>query len=288
MSKPISFLLALCLCAGCATTSKSTQTNTPKKGEPILTMPVSETPAKEMEVPAKEAEAPASEKAASEDALLEGLESEYASDKEGKDVKNMKDPLKPWNLVWFHFNDKLHFWLIRPVAIGYGKVVPKPVRTGIDSFFSNLKFPDRLISCLLQGRWKDMGIVSARFGINTTAGGLGFYDLAEKKCGMKERDEDFDQAFGRWGIGQGYYLVWPLFGPSSIRGTVGLVGDIAANPLTWIPWPRAASVGVSALNTVNNTSLDPNKIKDLKSATVQPYVALRQAYYENRKKLVEE
>ncbi len=274
MSKPISLLLALCLFAGCATTSKSTQGNAPRKDEPAQT--------------AASTESPASEAAASDDALLAGLESEYKSDKAADDVKNMKDPLKPWNLVWFHFNDKLHFWLVRPVAIGYGEVIPKPARTGLDNFFNNLKFPDRFVSCLLQGRWSDMGVVAARFGINTTAGGLGFYDLADKKCGLKERNEDMDQAFGRWGIGQGCYLVWPFFGPSSIRGTFGLAGDIAANPLTWIPWPRAASIGVSTLNTVNATSLNPNQLKELKGVALEPYVGLRQAYYENRKKLVAE
>jgi phospholipid-binding lipoprotein MlaA len=270
MNKPISILVLLCLFAGCATTSHPSKTDQAPKPS------------------SKELEAAAPAPAGQEDALLADLENEYKGEKKGEDVKNMKDPLKPWNLVWFHFNDKLYLWLLRPVAVGYGTVVPKPARNGIHNFFTNLKTPIPLISCLLQGKWKDLGVVAARFGLNSTAGLFGFIDVADREFGLKQRHEDVDQAFGSWGIGTGCYLIWPLYGPSSLRGTAGMAGDMVLDPLTWIPLPRAASAATTAVNTINTFSLNPNQYKELKGVAIKPYVGMRQAYYENRKKLVAE
>lgn len=278
MNKPISIFVLLCLFAGCATTSKRCTTGGSSEEKAVQASTAS----------SKEGEAAVPSQAGPEDALLAGLESEYKGEKGAKDVKDMKDPLKAWNLVWFHFNDKLYLWVIRPVAIGYGKVVPKPARNGINNFFTNLKTPVPLVSCFLQGRWKDLGVVAARFGINSTAGLLGFIDVAGKECGLAERNEDMDQAFGSWGIGTGYYLIWPFYGPSSVRGTFGLAGDMVLDPIMWIPWPRAASAATNAVNTINTASFNPNQYKELKGAAMAPYIGLRQAYYENRKKLVAE
>lgn len=281
--KPLVNLLLLCLIAGCATVSKSsgpapaeTPPETAQEGAP--------------EAPAPEGESAVAETAAegpeSENDLLAGLEEEYTGERE--EAKAVRDPLKFWNLIWYHFNDKLYLWVLRPTAIGYGKVVPQPARKGIDNFFENLSMPVPLGSCLLQGRWKDAGIVLARFGLNTTAGGLGFYDFAAKQCDLPEKEEDIDQALGSWGIGTGWYVVWPFFGPSSIRGTAGLIGDRVLTPTTWLPWPWEAALATGAVNTVNRTSLNPDAYKELKGMAVAPYVGLRDAYFQNRKKLVAE
>ena len=94
------------------------------------------------------------------------------------EVKPISDPLEPVNRAFFVFNDKLYFWVLKPVSWGYAKVVPEGPRKGVRKFFSNLSTPVRTVNCLLQGDLKGSGTELARFGINTTAGVLGFWDPA--------------------------------------------------------------------------------------------------------------
>ncbi len=262
-------VLALCLLAGCATVQQPGV-----KQEPAAAAAPAEA-------------APAGNDSAKDD-VLSGLDKEYDG-KDGVDQEeHISDPLKPWNVVWFHFNDKVYLWVLRPVSIGYGKAVPKPARTGINNFFENLRTPVKAISCLLQGRWEDTGRVMERFAVNTTAGGLGFYDFAAKKLDVADRNEDADQTFGRWGIPPGCYIIWPFVGASSLRGTVGMACDGAVSPATWVPYSYIVSPTSRTLNVVNATSLDPDFYKDLKSGAADPYAAIRHAYFSNRRKLVKE
>lgn len=273
-------VLALCLLVGCATThkagTKDLSGTAPAKAEAAAAA-----------TPAGEAKKDAAT-AGSGDALLSGLEKEYGESEHPEQEAKLADPLKPWNLVWYHFNDKLYLWVLRPVAIGYGKAIPSPARQGVDHFFENLRTPGKAVSCLMQGRWEDAGRVMERFGVNTTAGGLGFYDFAAKVMHVEDRNEDIDQALGRWGLGPGCYIVWPFVGPSSVRGTFGMLGDGLLAPVTWVPYSRFASPGSRMISTVNTTSLDPDFYKDMKKGVADPYTAIRHAYTENRKKLVDE
>lgn len=261
--RKLTSVLALCVLAGCATVHKQSA------GQPS-------------------SEAKGADADPFADDLLAGLEEEFTGDQEGEDVETMPDPLRRWNVVWFHFNDKLYFWFLRPVSKGYGRVMPEPIRKGTDNFFTNIETPIPLTSCVLQGRWRDASDVLARFGLNTTVGFLGWLDVAANRYDLPKHDEDVDQAFGSWGIETGSYLVWPFFGPSSVRGTGGMVGDRLLTPTTWLSWPWTTEAAVGAANTINNTSLDPDQYMELQRMTVVPYTAMRNAYYQNRKKLVEE
>ncbi len=277
----LAVVLALCMLAGCATVHK--QDAKAKAGT---------APAKTAAVASADAKAaPAAEKKAdgnseSNDAVLSSLDKEYGGNAAA--AGKIADPLKPWNLIWYHFNDKLYQWLLRPVAIAYGKVIPSPVRLGVDHFFENLKTPVKATSCLMQARWEDAGRVMERFGVNTTAGGLGFYDFADKVLHVEDRHEDVDQALGRWGMGPVCYIVWPFVGPCSLRGTVGMLADGALSPESWVPYSRYISPGTRTLNTINGTSLDPDFYLDMKKGATDPYVSIREAYAENREKLVKE
>ena len=117
---------------------------------------------------------------AQDDDLLGELEAEFAE----PDVKSeevappVKDPLQPFNRAMFTVNDKLYFWVLKPVGQGWSKVVPKPARSGINNFFSNLRAPGRTVSALLQGKFGKAGRELERFTVNTTFGFLGFDDAA--------------------------------------------------------------------------------------------------------------
>jgi phospholipid-binding lipoprotein MlaA len=118
-------------------------------------------------------------------------------------------------------------------------------------------------------------------------GVFGFGDPAKQEFGIGMRDEDFDQTLGFYGLGPGVYIHWPIFGPSSIRGTAGLAGDYLLDPV-WYVQPALASVAITAEDKVNATSLSIGDYEALKKASFDPYIAIRDAYFENRKKKIAE
>jgi phospholipid-binding lipoprotein MlaA len=196
------------------------------------------------------------------------------------------DPLEPFNRAMYHFNDKLYFWLLKPVAQGYGKVVPEAARVGVSNFFANLAFPIRFVNCLLQTNFEGAAEELGRFTINTIWGIGGLLDPASSKdINLSKQDEDFGQTLGAYGIGQGFYINWPIFGPSSPRDTVGLVGDAFLTPASYLsPWYVGA--GTRGYDMVNDTSLKIGDYESLKGAAIDPYVAIRDAYVQYRLKKV--
>jgi phospholipid-binding lipoprotein MlaA len=215
------------------------------------------------------------------------FEEEDFFDEDEEEFVQIADPLYLWNKGMFYFNDKLYFWLLKPVARGYSFIVPEKGRTLVRNFFHNIATPIRFVNNLLQIKIKSAGIELLRFAINSTVGVVGLNDIAEKELGMKRHDEDFGQTLGTYGIGHMFYIVWPFLGPSSLRDTVGLAGDSFLYPIHYIE-PTEASVGISAYETINRTSLHIGDYEDLKESAIDPYIALRDAYIQNRKKKVEE
>jgi phospholipid-binding lipoprotein MlaA len=199
----------------------------------------------------------------------------------------IKDPLEPVNRAFFQFNDKLYFWVLKPMAVGYSAVTPEPVRIGINNFFYNLAFPVRFINCLLQGKGQDASDEVVRFFINSTVGMAGFIDVATNKLEIKKYDEDLGLTFGIWGLGPGLYINWPILGPSTLRDTAGFVGDAFLYPISYIIDPTKYTFALNAFNLLNQTSLRIGDYEDLKKAAFDPYIALRDAYYQNRKSKLE-
>jgi phospholipid-binding lipoprotein MlaA len=223
------------------------------------------------------------------------MEEEYTEDEsldESAD-SNMKeerveiaDPLESLNRVAHQFNDKLYFWAVKPVAQGYKAVVPEPARISVKNFFSNLGFPARFLSCLLQADFSGVATETGRFAINTIWGIGGFLDPSSgKELNLQEQDTDLGQTLGVWGIGQGFYIVWPVFGPSTPRDTVSKAGDYFLYPISYVnPWH--ARWGVNVYDKVNSASLRIGDYEALKDAAIDPYVAFRDAYIQYRFKKV--
>jgi phospholipid-binding lipoprotein MlaA len=201
-----------------------------------------------------------------------------------EEEKAVHDPLEPWNRLMFHFNDKLYYWVLKPAAKGYNAVLPEPVRSSVGNFFRNITMPVRFVSSLLAGRVKAAGIELARFGINTTAGLGGLFDIA-KQYHLERQESDLGLTFGRYGIGEGIYIVWPFLGPSSLRDTVGTVGDSFLDPVNYIR-PERDAIAVSAYDYFNYAALHIDDYEDLVESAVEPYVALRNAYIQHRRSLI--
>jgi phospholipid-binding lipoprotein MlaA len=197
-------------------------------------------------------------------------------EKEEAPAPPLADPLRGMNRAFFGFNDTMYFWALKPTAKGYKAVVPQSARVRVANFFSNLGTPVRVFSCLLQGDLKGTGTELARLGVNTTVGVLGFGDPAKSWLKLKKRDEDFGQTFGAWGMGPGCYFNWPLLGPSCARDTLALPLNAILDPVTFFP-------GASLIQKINYTSLHLGEYDDLKKGALDPYVAIRDAYNQNRR-----
>jgi len=197
------------------------------------------------------------------------------------------DPLQPWNRLMFQVNDTLYFWVVKPVAQTYRDVTPEPARVGIRNFFDNAGTPAHYVNCLLQGKNDGADTELRRFVINTTAGVLGFGDPALDQYGLKPVDEDLGQTLATWGLGDGFYIVWPLFGPSTARDSVGEVGDQYLNPLRYVdPWEL--SIGISVARYTNAASFQIGGYELFKAAAVDPYIAMRESYIQYRDKQIRE
>ncbi len=197
------------------------------------------------------------------------------------------DPLEPVNRAFFAFNDKAYFWVLKPVARGYNAVVPQLVRASARNFFSNLATPARFVNNLLQGKFKGAGTELLRLGINSTIGMGGLFDPAKTGFHIEKRDEDLGQTLGRYGLGGGFYIVWPLVGPSTARDTVGMAGDAFLDPVNYLSDPWTA-VGVKAFKAENEVSLSLGDYEALTESALDPYVAVRDAYVQNRARKVRE
>lgn len=219
------------------------------------------------------------------------LENSYLDDYEDTreefyTIEEINDPLEPVNRVLFQFNDRLYFWVLKPVKTGYSYVLPAELRESLGNFFNNLSAPIRLINNLLQGRFRDAGVVLSRFVINSTAGVYGLADVALQEYNLEPRLADFGQTLGFYGIGEGLYIVWPLLGPSNIRHSVGLVGDRLVSPVSYMDMTSDQSVLYYGVNRINNLSLNPGVYEEIKKFSLDPYVAARQSFFDFRRNVV--
>lgn len=190
------------------------------------------------------------------------------------------DPLEPMNRGIFWFNEQLDNYVMAPVARGWKWVLPTRVRKSVTNFFQNLLFPIDGVNNLLQGKFVRTGKMTARFVVNSTVGVAGFFDPATG-WGLERYQEDFGQTLGYWGVPPGPYLVLPLWGPSSPRDGVGLAVDAFSTVYPWFI-PFYYTLGASALGLVNARANVLTDVDELRRASLDYYVAVRNAYRQHR------
>lgn len=192
----------------------------------------------------------------------------------------LADPLEPVNRGLFWVNDKLYSYLFKPVARAL-RVVPEPVRTSLGNAFSNLGTPVRFANSLLQFKFADAGTELGRFMINSTLGIGGLFDPAKEWGELQRKDEDLGQTFGHYGVGQGFYLVLPVLGPTTLRDGVGRVGDTFLEPLPYMLDDTEALIG-RLVEQENRLSLDKDTYEGIKEQELDPYLFIRNAYAQRR------
>lgn len=194
------------------------------------------------------------------------------------------DPLEPVNRIVYGVNMTADKYVLRPVAKAYETAVPSVARTGIHNFLENLGYPTVILNDLLQLKGRQALQDLCRFVLNTTFGVVGFIDIATPG-GLPANDEDFGQTLGHWGVGEGWYLMLPLFGPSNNRDLLGRGVDAFSNPLVyneqdeWLSWTLT---GVGAVDG-RAQLLDADKYI---AQQLDPYVFVRTIYLQNRQNKV--
>lgn len=192
------------------------------------------------------------------------------------------DPLERVNRGVFAFNMTADEYVLEPVTRGYVKVVPRPLRRGVSNFLSNLSYPLVIANDLLQLKFAQAGRDTGRFLMNTTLGVGGLFDPASD-IGLVKNDEDFGQTLGYWGVGEGWYLMLPLLGPSTNRDLVGFAVDSYGAPINHIDFEHRDEVriGLIVLDALD-TRAELLGTEQLLRDQFDPYVFLRTAYLERR------
>lgn len=212
---------------------------------------------------------------------------EGASDEEISEVKPIPDPLEKWNRMMFKVNDRLYFWVLKPVATGYNKVVPEWGRVRVRNVFRNAATPIRFVNCILQLKFHSAAKEIGRLIVNTTAGIGGMFDILADNPNAQMSDRDLGQTLGKYGVNSGFYIFWPFIGPSSLRDTFGRAGDGFMDPISYLPhWETI--VVVNGYKELNGVSLRIGEYEDFKESSIDPYVAIRDAYQQHRESKLEE
>jgi len=194
------------------------------------------------------------------------------------------DPWEPYNEKIFDFNRNVFDrYVLKPVATTWD-YLPDPVQESLGNAFDNIGMPRRLVNNLLQAKFKGAGTELARFGINTTVGIVGLFDVA-KAYGLEKSDADTGQTLGIWGVGPGPYLILPLLPPLTARDAFGFVADTAMNPLNYFI-PLAASFGSRGGDTVNTRSQNLELFESVEESTVDLYSSVRNAYLQRRQRAI--
>ena len=194
------------------------------------------------------------------------------------------DPLELLNRFMFSFNLTLDTFIFKPVAATYRFLLPVEVRDSVRNALRNLSTPVVLANDLLQGELDRAETTLVRFFINSTAGLLGLFDVAAD-WGYPYHDEDFGQTLAVHGVGEGFYLVLPVLGPSNPRDGIGRLVDTFLDPLTYVAQANDAEEYLLARTAIAGIDLRSRNIEaldDLKRDSIDFYARIRSLYRQKR------
>jgi phospholipid-binding lipoprotein MlaA len=233
------------------------------------------------------------ESPAKDDKQIEDDE-DFEDDEEFEDtVTVINDPFYNINGIFYSLNDGLYELILKPAAKTYNFLTPQVFRTVVSNFFYNLRFPIRFVNCLLQFKGQKATHELGGFLMNTTFGVLGINDIAVH-YDLKPSPEDLGQTLAFWGLGNGFYIMYPILGPSSLRDSARFIDSYFLDPVNWLQYDKfggyswRTTVAITAYDKFNELSFQIDDIDAFKKSAFDPYVAIRNAYIEHRNKLVAE
>lgn len=195
------------------------------------------------------------------------------------------DPLEGFNRAMFALHMKLDKALYRPVAMGYKHIVPKPARSGLRNFFSNLTEPIVFLNYLLQLKIGKAARTLVRFTVNTTMGVGGLIDVAKVPAvNLPHHDNNFGNTLAFYGVKPGAYLFLPLMGPTTLRDVLGGPVDGAVLPVAiGRPFTSAGfQLGSGIIPGVDLRAETDPQVRALFGGAVDPYATLRSVWLQNR------
>lgn len=198
-------------------------------------------------------------------------------------ANNPKDPFEGFNRVMFSVHEGIDV-VVKPVAQGYDKVAPDPVKAGIGNFFGNIADIWIAVNNFLQGKPADGFSDIGRVLVNSTIGIVGLIDVASD-FGLEKHSEDFGQTLGTWGVDGGPYLFWPIIGPRNVRDTFGFVVDASVDPVMHLEDVSARNVLAGVRFIDLRASLLPAD-KVVEQAAFDKYNYIRDAYFQNRRSAI--
>lgn len=193
-----------------------------------------------------------------------------------------EDALEPYNRTMFAMNEGLDKALLKPAAQAYQRILPDPVIASIGNFFSNLHDVVVLGNDLLQADLPRAARTSSRLVFNSTFGILGLFDVANR-MELPKQHNDFGATLARWGVGEGPFIVLPLLGATTLRDSVGLVGDYFIHPVTWAVDSSAASWSLWGVDLVQRRASWLHVDRAFADAQIDPYTFQRSAYLQKRR-----
>jgi phospholipid-binding lipoprotein MlaA len=204
--------------------------------------------------------------------------------------KANNDPLEPLNRKVFAFNEAIDRFIIKPVAQGYVRIVPRAGRDGILNFLKNLNEPVVFANDAFQFEGRRAAITAGRFVLNSTLGVAGFVDFAGKH-GLVRQNGDFGQTLHVWGFQEGPYLILPLWGPSNPRDAIGSGVDIYLVPYRYIAdrdnYPSGLSAANTGLGGIDERSRNIDALDELQRESIDYYASFRSLYRQHRAAEVE-
>jgi phospholipid-binding lipoprotein MlaA len=201
-------------------------------------------------------------------------------------VVTIADPAEPVNRGTFWLNHQLYTYILRPVSKAYEFVLPSPARKAINNIFDNVEYPVRVVNHALQLEFKRADLETRKFVVNSVAGVGGILRMSDRIPDLANiPPADTGQTLAKWGIGHGAYVVLPVLGPRSVRDTVGMAGDYALNPVSWLAYggvAGATTLAVSGPSAARNMNERINLYDAATQNAIDPYIAVRSGYIQYR------
>ena len=226
----------------------------------------------------------------------EEFDNDEFSDEFSADIEEeLFDPLSGYNRVMTSFNDNLYVYVLDPVLLKGYNYIPEQARISVNNFFENLYYPVSVVNNIFQLKFKNTGTETLRFAVNSTLGVLGLFDPARSWFGFEPHQEDFGQTLGHYGVGGGFHIVLPFFGPTNLRDLSGDFIDFYVNPIYYVDVRKYNLVNntyqgwaVITYKEFNNMSLYTKEYENVRQDALDLYPFMRDLYEQNRQKQIEE
>ena len=190
----------------------------------------------------------------------------------------------------FKFNTAFDEAVLEPIAEGYNKL-PNSIKNSTSNFTSNIGTLLSIPNNILQGNFEQLGHSVGSFVVNSSIGILGLFNPAEK-MGLNPHKEDVGQTLGAYGLGTGCYFVMPILGPTTIRGSLGMLADSFLDPFAHVTIREHELLGSSGNSldyfTVKGaTAIDFRADNDknfdsLEKTSLDLYSSLKSIYLQDR------